>query len=42
MFEIKFVFPATLVVLKVEGPPYVCRTDEVGEICASADSAATG
>ncbi len=26
-------------VLKVDGPPYVCKTDEVGEICACASAA---
>ena len=30
---------ATLIVLKVEGAPVVCKTDEVGEICMSACSA---
>ena len=28
-----FVLAATLVVLRIDGPPVVCKTDEVGEIC---------
>ncbi len=31
-------FAATLVVLKVDGPPVICKTDEVGEICMSASA----
>lgn len=26
-----------MLVVRVEGPSYVCRTDEVGEICVSGD-----
>jgi len=29
-----------ITVVKMEGPPYLCKTDEVGEICVS--SGATG
>lgn len=29
---------ASLVVLKIDGPPLVCRTDEVGEICMSSNA----
>ncbi|XP_040564455.1 disco-interacting protein 2 homolog A isoform X2 [Lepeophtheirus salmonis] len=32
---------ATLVVLKIDGQPQVCKTDEVGEICMSSTSVAT-
>lgn len=35
-----FLFLASVCVVKVEGTPYLCKTDEVGEICVS--SSATG
>lgn len=35
-----FVLSACISVIKMEGPPYVCKTDEVGEICVN--SPATG
>ncbi|CAL8265836.1 unnamed protein product [Lota lota] len=36
------VMPAALVcVVRVEGTPYLCQTDEVGEICVSSDSTGT-
>lgn len=28
---------AQMLVVRVEGPSYTCRTDEVGEICVSSD-----
>ncbi len=33
-----FYILASLVVLKIDGPPTVCRTDEVGEICMSSNA----
>ena len=33
VLEHVFVLSATLVVLRIDGPPVVCKTDEVGEIC---------
>ena len=32
---------STLVVVKIEGPPQVCKTDEVGEICMASGSVAS-
>ena len=31
-------FTASLVVLKVDGPPVICKTDEVGEICMKSNA----
>lgn len=31
-------FLAVVCVVKVEGTPYLCQTDEVGEICVSSGS----
>jgi len=31
-------FPALVCVVRVEGTPYLCQTDEVGEICVSSGS----
>lgn len=39
-FEGFFLFLANVCVVKVDGVPYLCKTDEVGEICV--DSSATG
>lgn len=33
-----FYFLATLVVLKLDGTPVLCKTDEVGEVCMSSGS----
>lgn len=30
--------PAVVCVVRVEGTPYLCQTDEVGEICVSSGS----
>ncbi|XP_073502846.1 disco-interacting protein 2 homolog A isoform X2 [Phyllobates terribilis] len=30
---------ATMCVVKVEGPPHLCKTDEIGELCVSSHSA---
>lgn len=30
----------SLLILKIDGPPYLCKTDEIGEICI--DSPYTG
>jgi hypothetical protein len=35
-----FFFVGVIVVVKMEGPSYLCKTDEVGEICVN--SGATG
>lgn len=35
-----FLFVANICVVKIDGAPYLCKTDEVGEICV--DSNATG
>lgn len=32
------VSPAMVCVVRVEGTPYLCQTDEVGEICVSSGS----
>ena len=32
------VSPAVVCVVRVEGTPYLCQTDEVGEICVSSGS----
>ncbi|XP_044160849.1 disco-interacting protein 2 homolog A isoform X1 [Bufo gargarizans] len=32
---------ATMCVVKVEGAPYLCKTDEVGELCVSSNSTGT-
>ena len=34
----KVVISATLVVLRIEGSPVVCKTDEVGEICMNSSA----
>lgn len=31
----------TAVVVKLDGPPQVCRTDEIGEICISSTTTAS-
>ncbi len=31
-----------MVVTKLEGPPYLCKTDEVGELCLSAAYTGSG
>ena len=38
-FEVFFLL-ANVCVVKIDGAPYLCKTDEVGEICV--DSSATG
>lgn len=37
---IHFQLTAKIAVVKLEGPPYLCKSDEVGELCIS--SGATG
>jgi hypothetical protein len=32
----------TMAVIKLEGPPQLCKTDEVGELCLSANYCGTG
>ena len=27
-----------MVVVKIEGPPVLCKTDEIGELCVSSES----
>lgn len=36
-----FVFLALAAIVSVNGPPYLCKTDEVGEICVSCYGTAT-
>ncbi|XP_013409759.1 disco-interacting protein 2 homolog C isoform X2 [Lingula anatina] len=33
---------ATMVVVRIDGPPYLCKTDEVGELCVSAAYSGSG
>lgn len=37
-FCVHFAFPALVCVVRAEGIPYLCQTDEVGEICVSSGS----
>lgn len=37
-FCFNFPFPAVVCVVRVEGTPFLCQTDEVGEICVSSGS----
>jgi len=32
----------TMAVVKLEGPPQLCKTDEVGELCLSSNYCGTG
>lgn len=36
------VFSGTMAVIKLEGPPQLCKTDEVGELCLSSNYCGTG
>lgn len=34
--------PAAIIVVKMDGPSYICKTDEVGEICVSSGVGGNG
>lgn len=38
---IRFFIVGIMVVVKLEGPTYLCKTDEVGEICISSGGTAS-
>ena len=39
MFLFSFLFlPAAMVVVKIDGPPVLCKTDEIGELCVASEA----
>ena len=34
-------FVAAMVVVKVDGPPVLCKTDEIGELCVASEAVGT-